>query len=359
MSTEALIPDLSPLRYAEARTGLTVRGAHTITRATGANIVALARPAHRVGPIVGQTLTAYTYQASYVRSHASIKYLWLAWYFRATSSGNNGAITLTIRDAAGNSISSSSSKIPRGFKGESPFLIRRSFYQPDLALGGSGYLDLDALAATLTDPSWSFEFAAASGGFDHIVGWECPRSQVDSADVYGVTTGPENPGNPILSSSYERIAKTVQGGVICNRTLLSVSWPDDTATLTPSTTSATFTAFTLMTEGGGTPWRWYVRPRVVYAPSSTIGEKHRVRVLYRVVGGGTGTVEVTATSTGAGSTQTATVNTLTSAAWAWSAWVDLYVPTDGTDRIAYIKLRGKTTAGTLYIGSIIVEENNA
>lgn len=359
MSSEALIPDVSPLRYAEARTGLTVRGAHSITRATGANIIALARPAHRIGPIVGQTLSAYTYQASYVRSHASIKYLWLAWYFRPTSSGINGGITLTIRDAAGNSVGSSSSKIPVGFKNETPFLIRRTYRLADLALGGSGYLDLDAIAATLTDPSWSFEFAARTGGFDHVIGWECPRSRVDSTETYGVTTGPENPGNPILSSVYERVAKTVEGGIVCNRTLFSASWPDDTATLTPSTTSATYTAFTLMTEGGGVSWRWHVRPRVVYAPSSATGEKHRVRLLYRVVGGGTGTVEVTAQSVGAGSTQTATVNTLTSATWAWSAWVDLYVPTDGTDRITHLSFRGKTTAGTLYLASIVIEENNA
>lgn len=356
MSTEPLIPDLSPLFYAEAQTGKTVRGAHTITRAVGANIVALARPAHRVGPIVGQTLAAYTYQASYVRSHTSIKYLWLGWFFRPTASGINGGITLTIVDGAGNSVSSSSSKIPVGFKGESPFLLRRSFYAADIALGGSGYLDLDQLAATLSDPTWHFAFAAQTGGFDHILGWECPRSVVDSGEVYGVLTGPVNPGNPILSSGYERIAKTVEGGIICNRTLFSVSWPDDTAALTPSTTSATFTAFTLMTEGGGVSWRWHVRPRVVYYPNSATGERHRIRVLYRMSTTGTGTFEATATSVGAGSTQTATIALANSAVWAWSAWQDLQVPTDGTGRVAHLSFRGKVTTGTLYIASIIVEE---
>lgn len=356
MSSEALNPDLSPLFYAEAQTGRTVRAGHTITRATGANIVALARPAHRVGPIFCRSTSAYTYQASYVRSHTSIKYLWLGWYCYGTTSGFGGSCTLTIRDGAGNSVSSSSAKIPRGFKGEVAYLLQPTYYLTLISIGGEGYLDLDALALTLTDPSWTFEFAFGAGGFAHVIGWECPRSQVDSADVYGALTGPENPGNPILSSGYERIVKTVEGGIVCNRTLFSVGWPDDAATLSPSTTSATFTAFTLLTEGGGTPTPFAVRPRVVYAPNSATGEPHRVRVLYRVTGGGTASVEAKSTSVGAGSANTATINSLTSATWAWSAWQTLQVATDGTDRIAKLTFRGKTTAGTLYVAGIDVEE---
>ena len=360
--SEAILPDFAALYYAEAQTGKTVRGGHTITRAASANVIALGRPAKRIGPIMGRSASAYTYQASYVRSHASIKHVYLAWYYRPTASGLNASITLTIRDAAGHSVSHTSALIPRGFKGEPQQAVRTSFYASDFAIGGSGYLDLDALAATLTDSSWSFDFAASTGVFDHIIGWECPRSQVDSADTYGALTGPANPGNPILAGStttsgYERLAKTVEGAVLCNRTLLAIVWPDDAATLTPSTASAALAAMTLMTEGAGVPYSWRVRPRVVYAPASATGEPHRVRYLYRVTGGGTAVIRCTATSVGVGSVTTCDATGLTSATFAWSAWVSTTIPTNGTDGIVAVTFTAKTTAGTLYLASIQLEEN--
>jgi len=370
MSTEALIPDFAPLHYAEAQTGKTVRGGHTMTRAQDANIIALGRPAKRIGPVQSQKTDGSTYVVGYVRSHDSIKQLWLAWYFHADGTNTPASISmsLTIRDAAGNSVGPSSTLIPIGFKGATTDAIRATYlYQSDIFLGAAGYLDLDALAAILTDPSWSFEFAYTASTvyvpLDRIVGWECPRTQVDTADTYGVLTGPQNPGNPILAGGtttlgYERLAKTVQGGVLCNRDLLCISWERQVG-FAPSTTSATYAAFALMTEGGGVPHTWYVRPRVVYAPSSATGEAHRVRVLYQVAGGGTGAVEVTATSVGAGSVQTATVGTLTSATWAWSAWSAISLPTNGTGRIVGVQFKGKTTAGTLYIAAIQLEENNS
>ena len=155
---------------------------------------------------------------------------------------------------------------------------------------------------------------------------------------------------------YERIAKTLEGCVTCNHTLLSAAWRTDTS-LAPVTTSATFTAFTRMLESGTTPWAWRVRPRVVYNPNSATGEPHRVRYLYQVSGGGTAAVECTATSVGAGSAQTATTTGLTSSTWAWSDWQSLNVPTDGTDRICKIEFTGKTTAGNFYVASIELEEN--
>ncbi len=65
----------------------------------------------------------------------------------------------------------------------------------------------------------------------------------------------------------------------------------------------------------------------------------------------------TVTSVGAASTQTATTSALTSGTWAWSDWADVNIPTDGTDRIVAITFEGKTTAGSLYIASIEIEEN--
>lgn len=368
MSTEALIPDFAPLFYGEAQTGKTVRGGHTITRAASANVIALGRPAKRIGPVQSQKTDGSTYTVGYVRSHTSIKQLWLAWYFHADGTNTPASISmsLTITDAAGHTVGPSSALIPVGFKGTSTDAIRATYlYQSDIFLGAAGYLDLDALAATLTDTSWSLEFTYSASTvyvpLDRVIGWECPRSQVDSADTYGALTGPVNPGNPILAGStttsgYERLAKTVEGAVLCNRDLLCVSWQRQVGYV-PSTASAALAAMALMTEGGGVPYSWRVRPRVVYVPSSSTGEPHRVRYLYQVTGGGTATIRCTATSIGAGSVISVDAAGLTSAAFAWSAWSTLTIPTDGTDGIVAVTFTAKTTAGTVYLASIQLEEN--
>lgn len=370
MSTEALIPDFAPLLYAETQTGGTVRGGHTITRAIDASICALGRPARRIGPAQSQHNDTSTYVLGYVRSHTAIKQLWVAWYFHPdyTNTPATNSVALTITDAAGHTIAPASDVIPVGFKGVATDAVQAvTPLDSTIILGASGYIDLDAAAAVLTDPSWSFEFVYTASTthipLDRIEGWECPRSQVDSDDDYGLLTGPENPGNPILAGSattpvYERMMRTLEGAALCNRTLLSVAWPTIT-TIAPGTSSATFTAFTRMLESGTTPWSWRVRPRVVYAPSSATGTPHRVRYLYRVTGGGTAAVRMTATSVGTGSVVTADVTALTSASWAWSDWTSTTIPTDGTDRIVKIEFTGKTTAGSLYVAGIEIEESSA
>jgi len=367
VSTEALVPDFAPLLYTEALVKGTVRGGHTITRAADVNIIALGRPARRIGPVESQTSASATYHCGYTRSHDSIKQLWLAWYFHAdgTNTPASISVSLTITDAAGHTVGPTDARVPTGFDGVAATALRQTaLYQSDIFLGASGYLDLDALATTLTDPSWSFAFSFASTAsttvLDRIEGWECPRSQVDDADDYGALTGPVNPGNPIVAGSvttlgYERIAKTVEGAIAAGHTLLSIAWPTNTA-IAPGLTSASFVPFTRMLEGGATPWSWRVRPRVVYAPASAVGEPHRVRYLYRVTGGGSGTIRCTATSVGAGSVTTADAALLTSATWAWSAWVSTTIPTDGTGRIVALTFTGKTTAGTLSVAAIEVEE---
>ena len=365
MSTEALLPDFPTLAYAETPTGGTVRGGHTITRAVAANIVALGRPARRIGPVQGQSNTTSTYVVGYVRSHADINQLRLAWYFHAdfTNTPATHSLDLTITDAAGHSVASSSTAVPIGFKGETvSAVLSTTPLDTTVVLGAEGYLDLDVLAATLTDPSWSFKFVYTASNthvpLDRIEGWECPRSQVDSADAYGLLTGPENPGNPIVAGStttygYERLAKTIEGGIACNRTVLSVAWPTDTS-IAPGTASATYTAFTRMLESGTTPWPWKVRPRVVYHPSSAAGETHRARIHYKVTGSGTANARVSTGATGS----PYTIGGLTSATWAWSDWTTIEIPTNGTDRIASITFEGKTSAGTFYVAGIEVEENN-
>lgn len=369
MSSEALVPDFPALSYAEGITGGTVRGGHTITRAAAANIIALARPARRVGPTQGLGASA-SLHVGYERSHASISQLWLAWYYRPDpdpfAALQTISVTTTIRDELGNTITSPDAIIPLGFDG-TVSTADRVVLSDQAILGAVGYIDLDAAAAILTGSVWAFQFDwSRSGGnasLDRIEGWECPRSQVSDADSYGALTGPENPGDPVIAGStstvgYERIASTVTAGIRCGRTLLSAVWPTDTS-IAPGTSSATFTAFTRMLESGTTPWAWRVRPRVVYAPSSATGTPHRVRYLYQVTGGGTGSVKCTATSVGAGSVQTATTSSLTSSTWAWSDWAPLDVPTDGTDRVVAITFTGKTTAGSLYVASIEIEEHSA
>lgn len=363
MSTEALVPDFPRLFYAEGITGATVRGGHTITRASAANIIALGRPARRVGPSMGAGAAA-SYHFGYVRSHTSIKQLWLAWYYWPDpdpfATLHTISVTTTIRDDLGNTVTSASADIPLGFDGTAIGANRVVFYN-NPTLGALGYIDLDAIAATLTGSSWTFQFDWARSGsdptLDRIEAWECPRSQVYDTDTYGALTGPENPGSPVVAGStttlgYERIAKTIEGGIKCNHTLLSAAWRTDTS-LAPVTTSATFTAFTRMLESGTTPWAWRVRPRVVYNPNSATGEPHRARLLYQVSGGGTASVRIATGSSGS----PYTLGSLTSATWAWSDWVNIDVPTNGTDRIATITFEGKTTAGNFYVAGIEIEEN--
>jgi len=363
--SEALLDAFPALYYGEAPTAGTVRGGHTMTRAIAANIVALGRPARRVGPIQAQRVSGATWTAGYTRSHDSIGQLYLAWYYRPAGLDTLAtvAVELTITDAAGHTVSSSSDMIPLGFKGVGTVpVVASHLYQSESLLGASGHLDLDALAAVLTDPSWSFTFVfTASDVFtplDRIEGWECPRSQVDVDGTYGVLTGPFNPGSPIISGAadaggYERLARTIEGGVACGRTLLSVSWPRDTS-IAPGLVATTMTPFTRMLEAGTDPWRWRVRPRVVYAPSSAAGEPHRARYLYQVSSGGTGTVRCDTGSSGGPYDLTG----LTASTWAWSPWVDVSVPTDGAGRIATLTFTGKTTAGALHVAAIEVEEHH-
>lgn len=358
MSSEALIDAFPPLYYAECVTGATVRGGHTINRATAANLAALGRPAKRAGPIQAQTVRLGTYTIGYVRSHASIKQLWVAWYYRPSTSPGANFVDLSLADALGNTIASSSVLVPIGFKGTASYGIpRTSYYQSDVFLGAAGYLDLDALAATLTDPSWSLTFDCDVSVLDRIEVWECPRSQVYDSETYGALTGPFNPGNGIVAGSvttkgYERIAKTVEAAVACNRSYLNVAWPEDTA-VAPTTASAAFTAFTRMLEGGTTPWAWRIRPRALYLPSSAAGEPARVRYRYQVTGGGTAAIRC---STGA-TASPYDLRSLTSATWAWSDWTAVEIPTNGTGRVATVTFEGKTTAGTLYVSAIQLEEN--
>lgn len=364
MSVEALLQDFPALSYSEGYTGLTVRGSHTITRAVAANVVALGRPCRQFGGMNAQTPGTFVF--SYTRTHADINQLRIAWAYLSDPDIAAAAATLTmtlaIRDALGNSVAASDSRIPTPFDGTAYYAMSASLSPAgDIHLGGVGYLDLDALATTLTDPSWSFEFVFARSGGDAtlewIDAWECPRTTVSSTDTYGTLTGPMNPGNPITAGSvttrgFERLAKTIEGGIKANRVYLSVAWPADIAAGGPSTVSAAYAPFATLVEGVGVPLPWRIRPRVVYLPSSAVGEPGRVRFLYYQSGGGTGAIR---TQTGS-SSDPFDVTGLTGASWQWSAWTNVLLPTNGTDRIVSVTFEGKTTAGTLYLAGIQLEE---
>lgn len=365
MSTESLVNDFPALSYAEGYTGLTVRGSHTITRTIAANIVALGRPCRQLGGM--QPQTPGTFKFSFTRTHADINQLRIAWTYRSdpdiAAAAATLTMTLTITDALGNSVAASDSRIPTAFDGTAVYSTPGSLSPiGDVHLGGVGYLDLDALAVTLTDPSWSLEFVFARSGGDAtlewIDAWECPRSVVSTADTYGTLTGPMNPGNPVSAGSvttrgFERLAKTIEGGIKANRVYLSVAWPADTGASIPSTVSATYAPFATMTEAAGVPLPWRIRPRVVYLPNNATGEPARVRFLYYQTGGGSGSIR---TATGSSSSPF-DVTGLAGASWQWSAWTNVLLPTNGTDRIVSVTFEGKTTAGTLYIASIQLEES--
>jgi hypothetical protein len=365
MATEGL-PDAAPvLTFDEVRTRRTVGAGHTLARVSAANLVALARPARR---FVTQQTGVYNFRVSYQRSHSAIKHLYLAAFTRAHPltfplPTNTLTLDLTIKDAAGVTVSSSASTIPSGFRsGTSRTPTTASSPLARFLMIADGFLDLDALAATLTTPPWSFEFAATRTGttlvIDRVEGFEVPRTLVDSDDDFGVLTGPFNPGNAVVAGSvstvgYERLSKTIEGAILCGRDYVNVAWPADTAYgLSPRTSSASYVALTNLTDGSD-PLPFYCYPRVVYHPSSATGERARFRVLYYVSGGGTAAVQL---ATGASSSPYQ-ITGLTGASWQWSAWADCDLPTDGTDRVAELLFKGKTNAGTLYLAGIHVQEN--
>lgn len=370
MSNESLIPDFPPMIYADSNTGDTVRFGHAASRAVGANIIALGRPARRIGPIeatIYDPTAGYEYNVSYSRSHADIKQLWLRWTYRPQSAAvpSNMGVSMSITDGT-TTIPSSSVLIPLGFKfvGIQP-VTAIGLEDTRCIVGGEGYVDLDAVAALLTGNDWTLKFQAfttADAPFELIEAWECPRSLVSDTATYGALTGPLNPGNPILAgttttNNYARIAKTVDGGIKANHTLLSVTWPYDNA-IAPGLISPIYVPFTRMLEGGATPWSWFVRPRAVYNPNSATGEPHRVRYYYRLdtsAGAPTGSIRCATGATGS----PYTTGVLASTTPVWSDWVNIDIPTNGTGRIATLQFTGKVNAitSTLRLFAIQVEEN--
>lgn len=374
MTQEALAALAPPwLLYTEARTGLTVRSGTLQKVAMTANLAALGRPAKclQVQQSYGNGAAARTWVAGYTRTGTHIKGLYLSAFYRAQTAGDQLQITLTITDTGGASVISTDSRVAGIFRGTAQTLFEwsgpytTSFHR----LGADAWLDLDALATTLTAADWSLEFSiqrpsGIDATVDLIEGWEVPRGLVDDTDPYGIIMGHFLPGRPIVAGvtgsggdGLQRLSKTIEGGILGRQlAYLDLHWPEDTTLAIPRTTSAAYAAITDLTEAASTSMRFEVRARPVYATSSSTGEPSRFRVRYQVTGGGTARVKgFAASSVTTNSTESAD---LTSATWAWSAWIAVKLPTDGASQgIVELYLEGKTSAGTLYLSTIQWDED--
>lgn len=371
MSTEPQSPfGPGALAYDEARVGRTVRSATAMRAAASASINASSRPAKRaqIHSAYPDGTSARTYVVSYSRTTTAIKFLRVAASIRTATFGDTLTIDLTIRDGAGHSVASSSALIPNPYKATTIFLDASAGSATwDARTIGDAYLDLDALAATLTDADWSLEFAIAAPHGTHslvdlIEVYEVPRMVVDSADAAGSLALPFLPGNTISAGAVSstgddgvaRLEATAQAARTSQRTYWQECFgPDDTTATIPQTTSGSYAALTGAEESAGVPIDYVVRVRPVTSTGAAAGETARVRFRYLVSGGGTASLRVTTGSTGSPYDLTG----LTSATWAWSPWLAIALPTDASGHVATVTLKGKTTAGTVYVSSIVVEEN--
>lgn len=339
--------------------------------AEAANVCAVGRPSR------GFTiLNAFpgTYVASYRRTHQSIKQAVMEWSTRLVpppggTIGPTDSITvsLTIYDGAGNSIPPTDSRIPTFFRGGPRYFSQSALSNPGTpAMGSMGFLDIEAAATTLTDPSWSFEFVVSRPTgtvlvVDRIAMRELARTIVNTSDTYGVDVADFQPGQPAGAGSTTttgtlRLAQTIDGAIASTPDVLTLGWEESTnVVVTPSTTSAAFAALTLLEETAGVPMRFRVPIRPMYVeapPGDATGETGRFRVRYLVSGGGTATVRLNTGSTGS---PYATAG-LASAVFAWSPWIDCRFPTNATGAIATLTFEAKTTAGTVYVSAIHVQQ---
>lgn len=367
MTARPLINQTPDLTYERAAIGRTVRGMDLYNAATLANVVTLARPLRGFHL---RTLGPGTYQASYRRSHTAIKQAVIRWTVRCvmpdgvTLNANEAlTVTMTITDALGNA--STSSMIPAGFKGET-FDVDAQTGSPAVpTVGGSGYLDLATIAATLTDASWSFQFVITRpvgtvAVVEAIDMRELGRTVVDTADTYGVDPADFQPGQPIACGSTTttgalRLGQTIDGGILTLPDMLHLGWIDDITAAVPQTTSASYAAMTNLSQSAGVAMRFRVPVRPIYYAladgGTTVGERARWRVRYYVAGGGTADVQLLTGATGS----PYSITGLTGAAWAWSAWQDVEIPTSGTDAIAELSIKGRTSAGTFYLAGVHVQ----
>lgn len=335
MSTPRL-PFPADLDTEAARVGRTVR-LEVLGIGLAANSALLDSPPRRWAIFDLADTGAYT--AGYVRS-PSARYLRIAAAIAGASSwtGVTVELTLTVRDAAGHSVSGAP-KIPEPFNAFAHLagpITGASRFDGEQVV--AGYVDLDDLASTLTDPSWSFEWTVTLTGagalVNRIEAWEVPRGVVDEgASAGGVGLGDFQPDQPISdgpatdpAGRWARIAQTTAQARTMGRTYVSLAWRESTAPSdTPSITSTSDAPITLLDRGGSRlPIRVHARQ---LAAAGAAGEVVRWRVRYRFTGGaGTETAQVGMRSGATGSPWFTTALAYTTS-WTWSDWVTSAVST--------------------------------
>lgn len=364
MTTVAHAPEiLTSLDERTPRIDNAVSALHHLELANVANHALLDNPAGRFN--LDLIDTAGTYSFSYVRNPGA-RYLRLEARINAQAPGTAGfaQIDLTIRDAAGHSITSSSSHIPRGFKNE-VLPTPRSYVDLPLydQLSVVGVLDCDELDGTLTDPSWVFEFSITFAGgaqVNTLQCWEAPRFVVnDAVDHGGVLPGAFQHDQPITDSDViglERLLETLVSARQSERTYVSLAWRQQVVvtTETPNVTATSYTRFAALAADAA-PQTWRPSPRQVYA-GATAGEVIRFRVLYRFSGGAgteTGGVQLTGNATGSPWVSSSLAYTTS---WTWSDWITAAIRTSPLSDT--LSLKGKVSASgpLLWIASIHVLE---
>lgn len=363
MTTAAHQPGYrSSLSELQARVARATQATHGLSLALAANCALLDAPAGQCS--AGWTETGGDWSFSYVRNPGC---RFVAIVARVLPSTGAAAVTLdlTVRDAAGNSVSSSDARIPRLWKGEAIAAPRARVFEPlaELSRKVVGYVDCDALDDDLTDPSWSFDLAVGVTGGAELDGvWLCemPRFLVDDGATHGGILPGAFQRDAIISddptAGLDRLVATLASARQQQRSYLALAWrrstvPDET----PSLTSTSDGPFTLLTSGSGVRTVFPIVPRSIAAVSAA-GEAAKVRFLYRFSGGAaTETAKLRLRGLATGSPWT-TMGLAYTTSWTWSAWLDAAVRTSPlSDKLS---LSGQLSAGgpTLWLAGVHVRE---
>lgn len=381
--TEPHIPGRGlALSTTAARNRETVRAFHTMALAMAADAAALDNPPWRLliedaqGTDGAETMT---WQARWPVSDTA-GYLWLRWWRsqprdRLLYGGLTIAVTLTVTDAVGTSVTVPSTQLPQGFSGET---MRPGWVRSDHNLdawwnasssGCEGFLDVATLRSVggLAGSDWTLTVSCTTSDsavfLSRLEAWEVPGFATDQeVDHRGMPPGLFLADAPITDSNesgYQRLLATIGDARTLRPCYLDLAWPlTADAFRTPSLTAAGEGPFTLLDEPGvvtGVPFE--VFPRQVLRPSAQ-GEPCRWRVLYKMTGGTKdGRIHVRTTSTSSPFSTAWLANTAT---WTWSPWIAGYLRTNNAGPTPpaardTIKVTGEVSAadGTiLWLGGV-------
>mgnify|MGYP007071576899 FL=1 len=365
------------LAFTATVTGAVVRSPHLVGWAHAANVCALRMPAKRF-QIDRAAPSSDPYVAGYTRSPGA-RYARIRWAMLADVGWQSLSVDLTITDGAGNSVASSSALIPNGFKADALVIAPPTGIPAADLRQRTGYLDLEALAATLVDPDWSFAFVVArptgsSAIADRIEFTELPRDLVSSADDYGLVTADGDPGDPIYAgdeteTGFVRLKHAEDAARLTQRAYLALAhWSATAASTTPNRSATSWGplvaaapasgyTYQSLDDGAGTPAGAIYQTRIRnIAATSAAGEACRVRFYYRVTGGGTADLRV---KTGATGSPFVLSSLATAGSFAWSDWLSLAAKTNGTDQLDSYTPEAQTsdTSTRVYVASVQLDED--